>query len=402
MDSQLLVGQITRGWRVNAQHLLPYVQQCKALSKAFKFFTIERVPRARNSEADRLANQAIDENADNLVRYRGRYKRWITEPPEWNAELESSIEEGLYSDPHAPHIDTCSIPPKVCLPQSSCVDDINFSSNHPATYYECYSTATATRLRLRLRGAIRAQVNSRARSLVPKLAMDRIQICELSRSATSSSLTSTKTQAMATTSLLPYLMVEKDLALQQVFISRPGPMKLSLLGPSNAVHRIDFASKLTSILAKFRMNRALTRATQLRFIKKDTEQDAKCLFKPCFSKEIADTPQHILLHCQRYTKARRNFVDYILKKRGLPELLKMKLRQYLNSPPHHPSTPTQLLPLLLGNAPDHKPMQKTRLGKGPMKWMRKLYYGLLNFYEHIIHIRHSHHAGQTLFFPPIR
>lgn len=171
---------------------------------------------------------------------------------------------------------------------------------------------------------------------------------------------------------------------------------------THSSHRVDFASRLTSILAKFRMNRAATRANQVRFTKENTPKDAECLFNPCFAKQLADTPQHILLHCPRYTRARRNFVDYILKKRGLPELLKLKLRRYLDGPPHRVPTPVSLLPLLVGNAPDHKPMQKTPLSKGPMKWMTALYYGLLNFYEHIIHIRHSHHVGQSLFFPPIR
>ena len=60
-DSELLVRQMTGEYRVKAVHLKPLVERARALASAFASVRFEAVPRARNAEADRLANRAMDQ-----------------------------------------------------------------------------------------------------------------------------------------------------------------------------------------------------------------------------------------------------------------------------------------------------------------------------------------------------
>jgi ribonuclease HI len=59
-DSQLLVNQLTGVYRVKTQHLQPLHRRLRSLAAAFDRVTYEHVPRARNTEADRLANEGVD------------------------------------------------------------------------------------------------------------------------------------------------------------------------------------------------------------------------------------------------------------------------------------------------------------------------------------------------------
>jgi len=62
-DSQLLVRQISGRYRVKAPHLLPLWRQAKQELQNFEACAISQVPREINSQADGLANQAIDKNS---------------------------------------------------------------------------------------------------------------------------------------------------------------------------------------------------------------------------------------------------------------------------------------------------------------------------------------------------
>jgi len=62
-DSELLVRQITGSYRVKAPHLLPLWQKAKKELQKFETHAISHVPREENSQADGLANQAIDRKA---------------------------------------------------------------------------------------------------------------------------------------------------------------------------------------------------------------------------------------------------------------------------------------------------------------------------------------------------
>ncbi len=60
-DSMLVANQINGLWKVKHSEIIPLNNQAKTLFKNFKNISIEHIPREQNSEADRLANQAIDE-----------------------------------------------------------------------------------------------------------------------------------------------------------------------------------------------------------------------------------------------------------------------------------------------------------------------------------------------------
>ncbi|MBM4274054.1 MAG: ribonuclease HI family protein [Deltaproteobacteria bacterium] len=59
-DSELLVRQLNRIYRVKAPHLIPLYQEARKELQKFRSYAISHVPRDRNWEADRLARQAID------------------------------------------------------------------------------------------------------------------------------------------------------------------------------------------------------------------------------------------------------------------------------------------------------------------------------------------------------
>jgi ribonuclease HI len=62
-DSQLMVFQLTGRYRVRHPRLLPLWRQAMNALKKFESCTIFHIDRSLNSEADRLANQAIDHYA---------------------------------------------------------------------------------------------------------------------------------------------------------------------------------------------------------------------------------------------------------------------------------------------------------------------------------------------------
>ena len=60
-DSQLLINQLTGRYRVKSPHLQPLHRRVRQLAAGFDFIEFEHVRRERNTEADRLANQGVDE-----------------------------------------------------------------------------------------------------------------------------------------------------------------------------------------------------------------------------------------------------------------------------------------------------------------------------------------------------
>ena len=60
MDSELVVKQINGGYRVKSAILKPLYQQVKQLQGSLENFTITHIPRRQNTEADRLANKALN------------------------------------------------------------------------------------------------------------------------------------------------------------------------------------------------------------------------------------------------------------------------------------------------------------------------------------------------------
>ncbi len=60
-DSQLLVRQLSGAYRVKAPHLVPLFLKVLQLRRQIPNLEINHLPRQENREADRLANQAIDQ-----------------------------------------------------------------------------------------------------------------------------------------------------------------------------------------------------------------------------------------------------------------------------------------------------------------------------------------------------
>jgi probable phosphoglycerate mutase len=60
LDSKLIVEQLTGRWRVKDAKLIPLWSSARRTLGGFDRWTAGHVPRAQNSVADRLANEAID------------------------------------------------------------------------------------------------------------------------------------------------------------------------------------------------------------------------------------------------------------------------------------------------------------------------------------------------------
>jgi len=61
-DSELMVRQIQGRYRVKHPNLKPLYQEALSLLKKIPKYSIKHIRREENKEADRLANQAIDEH----------------------------------------------------------------------------------------------------------------------------------------------------------------------------------------------------------------------------------------------------------------------------------------------------------------------------------------------------
>jgi ribonuclease HI len=60
LDSKLIVEQLAGRWRVKDAKLAPLHAEARATLGGFRRWTARHVPRAQNSAADALANEAID------------------------------------------------------------------------------------------------------------------------------------------------------------------------------------------------------------------------------------------------------------------------------------------------------------------------------------------------------
>jgi len=60
LDSELVVKQLNREYKVKNKELAPLFVRIYNVSMGFKKVTFKHVPREKNKEADKLVNQAID------------------------------------------------------------------------------------------------------------------------------------------------------------------------------------------------------------------------------------------------------------------------------------------------------------------------------------------------------
>ncbi len=61
MDSKLVIEQMSGRWKIKHPGLRPLAAEAARLVRGFRTVTWAWVPRERNRDADRLANQAMDE-----------------------------------------------------------------------------------------------------------------------------------------------------------------------------------------------------------------------------------------------------------------------------------------------------------------------------------------------------
>jgi ribonuclease HI len=60
LDSQLVVRQVSGEYKIKQAHLLPLVREARTRMARFKKISLSYIPREKNTEADALANQALD------------------------------------------------------------------------------------------------------------------------------------------------------------------------------------------------------------------------------------------------------------------------------------------------------------------------------------------------------
>lgn len=65
-DSELVVRQVNGEYKVKHPDMIPLHREAKRLMGGFEAVSLDHVRREQNREADRLANQALDEKASRL------------------------------------------------------------------------------------------------------------------------------------------------------------------------------------------------------------------------------------------------------------------------------------------------------------------------------------------------
>lgn len=65
-DAELLVRQMQGRYKVKSAHLQPLHERARKLARQLEYFAIEHVPREMNSDADELANVALDSDAPGI------------------------------------------------------------------------------------------------------------------------------------------------------------------------------------------------------------------------------------------------------------------------------------------------------------------------------------------------
>ncbi|MEU1995154.1 bifunctional RNase H/acid phosphatase [Nocardia gamkensis] len=111
MDSKLVVEQMSGRWKIKHAALIPLADRARRIAAGFGRVTYSWIPRAQNSHADRLANEAMDEGtglaeataqaadareaADPALAVTERdLPSWIDEARDANAEQSESAQHG--------------------------------------------------------------------------------------------------------------------------------------------------------------------------------------------------------------------------------------------------------------------------------------------------------------------
>jgi ribonuclease HI len=60
VDTQLIANQVKGEWKIKQEHLRPLAVRSQSLMNKFVGASIQQIPRERNADADKLANQGMD------------------------------------------------------------------------------------------------------------------------------------------------------------------------------------------------------------------------------------------------------------------------------------------------------------------------------------------------------
>ena len=94
-DSELIVRQMQGRYRVKSADLLPLHERARELVRRLDRFGIEHIPRERNAEADRLANEAMDDSMKQPRNLSQAVGRPAPRSPESSQTLIAVCENGL-------------------------------------------------------------------------------------------------------------------------------------------------------------------------------------------------------------------------------------------------------------------------------------------------------------------
>ncbi len=61
IDSPVVAGHLLKGHKIKAEHLRPLIERVRELLDSFSTSSLTEVRRAQNADADKLANQGIDD-----------------------------------------------------------------------------------------------------------------------------------------------------------------------------------------------------------------------------------------------------------------------------------------------------------------------------------------------------
>jgi probable phosphoglycerate mutase len=98
-DAELLVRQMQGRYKVKSAHLQPLHERASKLARQLEYFAIEHVPREMNSDADELANVALDSDAPGIDR---RFSDSGHRPPAREAQAAAPPHEPSRPSPASP------------------------------------------------------------------------------------------------------------------------------------------------------------------------------------------------------------------------------------------------------------------------------------------------------------
>lgn len=104
MDSQLVVLQSSGLWATRHPTMAYYRDFVQALLHSFDWWELRHIPRERNTIADRLANDAIDQQSDGLVQLHAVHFNGTQDAVQRARQVYSTFQQHGRPTPHVTYI----------------------------------------------------------------------------------------------------------------------------------------------------------------------------------------------------------------------------------------------------------------------------------------------------------